>query len=456
MLLKNLILSSRGTKTTFNLEISDDNSTINSIHECDVAELKQSPPSRVIPTLCHPHIHLDKPFLLTSRSDGEALPNYADLALEDGSFSEALSKISTAKTRYTAADLVHRGSQLIAESVRAGVTSMRAFVEVDHATQHRCVEAGVELKKKFADQCYVQLCVFAQDPVINPEKHGPENRELVEEALCKYRDEIDVLGSTPYVEGDGEKQKANIEWAVQTAMHHRLHLDFHLDYNLDENSEPMIWHVIDVLKGKNWTEHAQNKSVVVGHCTRMTLFSNEQMEQLASQIHDAKLPISFVGLPTSDLFMMGRPTAGERVSSRPRGTIQVLEMIRRFKLNACIGINNVGNAFTPWGNVDPLQLASLGVGIYQAGTPKDAELLFECVSARAQEAIGLQDVVVRSIEEDARALFMVVSNDTTIFVQDRDTGVPARQRLSVADMVWDPPELRQRRVIGQVGQLCSD
>lgn len=34
------------------------------------------------------------------------------------------------------------------------------------------------------------------------------------------------------------------------------------------------------------------------------------------------------------------------------------------------------NAFTPHGNCDPLSIASLGVGIYQAGTKQDTEVLY--------------------------------------------------------------------------------
>lgn len=37
----------------------------------------------LIPSLCHPHIHLDKCFLLSH-------PKYADLDIEKGDFSEAL------------------------------------------------------------------------------------------------------------------------------------------------------------------------------------------------------------------------------------------------------------------------------------------------------------------------------------------------------------------------------
>lgn len=446
MLLSNLILPGRGTSNHFDVEISDTSGTITSIKPTTTTS-QDSPPCRVLPTLCHPHIHLDKPFLLTAHNDGEGLPNYSDLALEEGSFAEALSKTSQAKQRYTHEDLIHRGSQLIAESIQAGVTSMRAFVEVDHVTQFKCIEAGIELKRKFADKCCVQLCVFAQDPIMTIEKHGPENRRMVEEALIKFNNDIEVLGSTPYVEADDQKQEQNIDWAIQLAMKYNLHLDFHLDYNLNEDDRPKIWHVVKSLDQAHWTDKMKGKTVVIGHCSRITLFDNETMEQLAQEIHQARLPVYFVGLPTSDLFMMGRPDAGWG-GSRPRGTMQVLELIRTFDLKGCIGINNVGNAFTPWGSCDPLRLASLCVGVYQAGTPKDAELLFECIAALAQEAIGLKDVVVRSLEEGQKALFMVVENDAKI--QFDHISVPARRRLGVADMVWDPPELHKRRVVGQV------
>ncbi|KAJ9650309.1 hypothetical protein H2198_010388 [Neophaeococcomyces mojaviensis] len=449
MLLTNLILPGCGAEDKFDIQISDATNKITTIQPTSHAHLTD-PPSRVIPTLCHPHVHLDKPFLLTSHNTGTDLPNYIDLAPQDGSFSEALANTSKAKERYTHADLIRRGSQLIAESIQAGVTSMRAFVEIDHVTRFKCVEAGIELKRKFAEQCYVQLCAFAQDPVFNAEKHGEENRQLVEEALEKFKGEVEVLGSTPYVEGSEELQKKNVEWATRTAVEHQLHLDFHLDYTLDRKSEPIVWHVVQALKGQKWTQKAKGKKVVVGHCTRLTLFTTDEMTTLAKQIKDAELPISFVGLPTSDLFMMGRPSEDDWGGSRPKGTLPVLELINRFKLNACIGINNVGNAFTPWGSVDPLRLASLCVGVYQAGTPRDAELLFECISALAQSAIGLDDLVVRSLKDGADALFLVISNDKMINIIGQNPCIPARQRVSVADMVWDPPELQQRRVIGKV------
>jgi hypothetical protein len=72
---------------------------------------------------------------------------------------------------------------------------------------------------------------------------------------------------------------------------------------------------------------------------------------------------------------MGRPHEEAGSSERFRGTLQVPQMIKRYGLQAALGVNNVGNAFTPHGGCDPLSVASLGVGIYQAGTKTDAETL---------------------------------------------------------------------------------
>jgi hypothetical protein len=172
----------------------------------------------------------------------------------------------------------------------------------------------------------------------------------------------------------------NVEWMVDLAILNHVHLDFHLDYNLDPHQEPLIWHVLQTLKQKRWNEANPGKTIVLGHCTRLSLFTPQEWQRLSQEI--GSLPVSFVGLPTSDLFMMRTP-------ERTRGTLPIPSMIKDYGLNACIGVNNIGNAFTPQGSCDPLSLACSCVGIYSAGTKEDAEVLYECVSTRAREAIGL-------------------------------------------------------------------
>jgi hypothetical protein len=429
----------------FNIKIL--NNKIHSItaQPAPPASRPQSPPSLLLPSLCHPHIHLDKAFLLTSNTD-----RYRDLAPTTGTFSEALSNTASAKARYDIPDLTFRGAQLIAESVQAGVTSMRAFVEVDHTVGTKCIEAAVALKKRFAKDCFVQICAFAQDPIFSGE-HDYQNRSLLEKALAEFKDEIDVLGTTPYVESDHKTAIRNIEWAVHAALQRNIHLDFHLDYNLDEEQPAAVWDVVRVLSKTEWPRKT-DKTVVLGHCTRLTLFPDPALKRLALEIKRGGFPISFVGLPTSDLYMMGRPGQGEIIGQRPRGTLQAPTLLREpYSLNCAIGINNVGNAFTPWGSADPLRLASLGVGIYHAGTTADAELLYECVSTRARRAIGLESVERLEAREGdsvvAGEWLVFKSNDTEMKMLGSGTMVPRRMRKTVQDVVWDPPVMEERIVL---------
>lgn len=311
----------------------------------------------IAPSLCHAHIHLDKCFLLQD-------PKFSDLQIESGDFKEAMEMTGEAKSRFEEEDLLRRGGQLIEESIRHGVTAMRAFVEVDGVVQMKCLHAGLKLKKQYEDQCEVQICAFAQLPLFSGQDGGAEVRRLMQMAAAE--DGVGAIGSTPYVEDDGPKSKENVRWIARLSMQHVKHLDLHLDYFMEEDKLPLVWDVVKTLKDVGWPESG-GKQVTLGHCTRLSRFREEDWRCLRKEI--AELPLSFVGLPTSDLFMM-------RTSDNLRGTLPIPELIHRYGFNAAISINNVGNAFTPQGNCDPLNLAQLGVGLYQAGTKKDAELLY--------------------------------------------------------------------------------
>ncbi|KAL2352698.1 cytosine deaminase protein-like protein [Cryomyces antarcticus] len=366
-------------------------------------------------SLCHAHIHLDKCFLLQD-------PNYGDLQTTEGSFEEAMSLTSTAKGRFTEEDLLRRGRQLVEESIAFGVTHMRAFAEIDEVVGCACLDASLQLKDEFAGRCDIQVCAFAQLALFS---EGCEtNHSLMERASTMAG--VDVLGSTPYVESDPDKMKKNIETVTRLALRYKKHLDFHLDYSLDREKEPMVWHVLNCLKETQWLKNAEGRRVTLGHCTRLSLFTPEEWRKLKREIGD--LPVSFVGLPTSDLFMM-------RTKTRARGTLRVPELIKDYGIRAAVGVNNVGNWFTPQGSCDPLSVASLGVAVYQDGTQEGADLLYECVSSRAKDAVGFENTTLDlNIGEPA---------DFVIFGREQ---VEWRTRRSVMNIVYDAGHSRRQTV----------
>jgi cytosine/adenosine deaminase-related metal-dependent hydrolase len=275
------------------------------------------------PSLCHAHVHLDKCFLLQD-------PKYSDLQIESGDFQEAMELTGKAKARFDQDDLLRRGRTLIEESISHGVTAMRAFVEVDGGVQFKCIVAGLQLKAEYRDRCEIQLCAFAQLPLFSGADGGEEVRKLM--MIAATMEHIDVLGSTPYVEEGQTKQEANVHWITSLAMDNGKHLDLHLDYFLEEDKQPLIWTALDIFKEHNWPEK-HGKRITLGHCTRLTRFNNEDWAALKQTI--GNLPVHFVGLPTSDLFMM-------RTRENLRGTLPIVDMIQCHGLKGAIAINNVG------------------------------------------------------------------------------------------------------------------
>jgi hypothetical protein len=85
--------------------------------------------------------------------------------------------------------------------------------------------------------------------------------------------------------------------------------------------------------------------VTLGHCTRLSRFEEADRCRLKQEISSCHLQVSFVGLPTSDLFMM-------RTDDMVRRILPVVNMVEKHGFDAAIAINNVGNAFTPQGNCD--------------------------------------------------------------------------------------------------------
>ncbi|GAC97393.1 zinc metallopeptidase [Pseudozyma hubeiensis SY62] len=371
--------------------------------------------------LCHPHVHLDKCYLLDR------------CTLSTGTFSEALTSTSSAKSHFTHDDVRARMRRLVLSSLSHGVTCMRAFVEVDPTVGLMCLEAGIEVKKEFEDKCEVQIVVFAQDAIFYPDDEAKEKemQRLLEEAAT--RPEVDVIGSAPYVEslskrdqeqlderGQNIKQKQqqsrNITHIFELASKYSKHVDFHLDYDLDppgseiDGTQSMIPFVVSLSQQRIWNHSNGNKrSVTVGHCTKLSCFDEHHLDQLASCFSSSPTadvpPISFVALPPSDLYMQGR---SQPYASRSRATLPLLTLSSHPTLqhhtNWAMGVNNVANLFTPQGDADPLALLPTMVGVWQSAKPRDCEVLVGSVNVGVSYIFRLTDsagheLVTQGLEE---------------------------------------------------------
>ncbi|PWN49091.1 Metallo-dependent hydrolase [Violaceomyces palustris] len=335
--------------------------------------------------LCHPHVHLDKGFLL------ERFPP------EDGSFQEALTKTNQAKAAFTLEDLLQRGRRLITTSISHGVTSMRAHVEVDPTVNLVCLEAGLRLQEEFKTRCRINLSVFAQEAIFHSEDKRKEEAtiKLLREAVKQGG--VSCLGSAPYVEKGGmEEERRNIDLIFEMASQAGLDVDFHLDYDLDPSKETNIFYVLEKARAMSWRVRggARRRRVTLGHCTKLSIFSQQDLDRLEEELSRKKRrsdetriggeTISFVSLPNSDIYMQGR---SEPYPTRNRATLPGLDLKER-GIKVSVGINNISNLFQPQGDSDPLALLPLLVGLWQSTRPAHLESLLDMVTLSSLHSAG--------------------------------------------------------------------
>ncbi|KAI6114171.1 Metallo-dependent hydrolase [Pisolithus sp. B1] len=271
------------------------------------------------------------------------------------SLEEALHVTSKAKARFPEhrANLYARASRLVRESVEAGVTIVRAYVEIDRVVGMVCLETALRLKSEWEGICEIQTAAFAQEALFtSADAEAPgENFELLAKALDHPG--VSVVGSAPW----------NIAEILALSKASNLHAHFHMDYNLDAGVEPMVWELIQQMRETGRSRATTgHKRVTVGHATPLGMFSAEEWTTC--------FPLELVSLPQSDLYTMGRPCE-DGTRTVPSGPV-----------------NNIENAFTPQGYLDPLTLASLGVSVFQVAAEPEWRELLHSVTVVAKAAIG--------------------------------------------------------------------
>ncbi|KAF5389173.1 hypothetical protein D9757_003522 [Collybiopsis confluens] len=384
----------------------------------------------LLPSCTHSHIHLDKCFIL----DRCELISGSVITLVICDFKEAMKVTAAAKANFPSdtPDLMRRGRKLIRESVECGVTSMRAHVEIDELAGFSGLDVALQLKKEVELACYVQIAAFAQEALFtNADDINPgRNYGLLVEAA--RREGVEAVGSAPYVEPTVEHARKNIGLIMQLATEMHLHVDFHLDYSLDPNSEPLIYEVIKQAKKRSRSKDEPERRITIGHATRLQLFTPKEWRELRDAIGD--LPITFVGLPNSDLYMQGREYT-EKPLGPPRGTLRVPYLSDNYGLQIAMSVNNVENAFTPNGSVDSLALCALGAAVFQAATVKDVQTLMKSVTITSKLAIGQEGLPLELYPQEGDPADFVILHGTKSLQQ------------AVLNPAYDRTTIRNGRIV---------
>ena len=316
----------------------------------------------VLPGFIEPHIHLEKALL------------HRRMPTQEGTLAEALRLTGILKANQDRTDVLARGRQVLDMAVRAGTVAMRAHPDVDPIQGLIGVETALTLKEEYRALIDLQVVSFPQEGLLC----APGAEALVEEGL---RMGATVVGGVPYVEKTLEDSRRAIDIVFALAEKFNVPADFHADFSVSATDPrfTMAAYIAEKTIAAGMQGH-----VSLGHMTSLGAMSAEAAKPVIEKLAEAR--INVITLPTTDVYLCPRRDAG--------GHLCVLTPIRALRaagVNVAYSSNNVRNAFTPFGNADPLVVGNLLAHVAQFGTLEEQAYVLEMATqnaARVMERVG--------------------------------------------------------------------
>lgn len=307
----------------------------------------------VLPGLIETHIHLDKACIMER------------CALHEGTLGEAIAETAAAKSGFTEADVYRRGARVIERAIAQGTTLMRTHVEIDPGIGLTGFDAVRRLQADYAWALELEICVFPQEGLLN----NPGTEALLCAALERG---ATVLGGCPYMDADPEGQ---IRRLFELARRYDCDLDFHLDFDLEPEGMTVPT-VLACTHASGWQER-----VTIGHATKLSALPPQQLEAVATALAEAGVRVT--ALPSTDLFLGGRGVS----HNVPRG-VAPLARLHACGVTCSISTNNVGNPFTPYGDLSLVRQANLYANVAQLGTAAELAQCLAWITSDSARLLG--------------------------------------------------------------------
>ncbi|WP_313640739.1 amidohydrolase family protein [Paenibacillus sp.] len=314
----------------------------------------------LIPGLIESHIHLDKALIADRKAN------------RSGVLAEALAVTAELKPTFTKEDIEDRARRTLLMLIKNGVTHIRTHSEFDPTQGFTGFEVIMALKEEFKDLVDMQVVAFPQEGIYKM----PGTDTMMIEAMEMG---ADVVGGISYMDPD---PKQHIDHVFELAKQYGKPLDFHQDFKDDFEGSS-----IEYLCDKTIKEGFIGQ-VSVGHLTSLGALEPEQLKPIADKMREAG--ISVMSLPATDLHLGGR-----KDTSKVRRALTPIRALRDAGVNVCIATNNIRNAFTPYGNGDPLQTAMLAVSAAHLGGADDLSTVLPMLTVNPAKALGLTDYGIK-------------------------------------------------------------
>jgi cytosine deaminase len=309
----------------------------------------------VTESFANPHLHLCKVYTL-EMMDEAALKDYhgADM----GKAMTAIELAARVKEKYAEDWIFENARKAVALAGIYGCTHLRAFADVDNKARLEGVKALIRAREEFNGVVELQVVAFAQDGIVRE----PGADELVRQAI---RLGADVVGGIPWI----ELTDADIAEHVRVIFDIADEFDKDVSMLVDDAGDPGLrsleWMALETIR------RGRTGRSLAHHARAMSLYPKPYLQKVASLMKKAGMGL---------------------VSDPHTGPLhaRVRELLEEGVL-VCLGQDDISDAYYPFGRNNMLEVAFLNAHLLWMTTREDMETLYDMITTRAAQAMGIRD-----------------------------------------------------------------
>ena len=304
------------------------------------------------------HLHLCKVYTL-EMMDEAALKDYhgADM----GKAMSAIELAARVKEKYDERWIIKNVRRAMLDAARYGCTHIRAFADVDSKARLEGVKALIRAREEFKGIIDIQVVAFAQDGIVR--ETGA--KELMHQAMALG---ADVAGGIPWIEYTDADIQEHIRVIFDLAVEFNKDVSMLVDDAGDPGLRSLEGMALETIR-RGWTGRS-----LAHHARAMSLYPTPYFQKVAALLKKAQMGV---------------------VSDPHTGPLhaRVRELLNEGCL-VCLGQDDISDAYYPFGRNNLPEVAFLAAHLLWFTAASDIEILYDMVTTRAAQAIGLKNFKV--------------------------------------------------------------
>ncbi|MGC9467241.1 MAG: amidohydrolase family protein [Anaerolineae bacterium] len=301
------------------------------------------------------HLHLCKVYTLTMVGE-EALGSYTGGTM--GGAMTAIEQAAKVKAQYDERWIIENVRKALNLAIRFGNTHIRAFADTDTKAKLEGVKALLRAREEFKGRVELQVVAFPQDGVVR----DPGAEDYVRQAIELG---ADVVGGIPWIEYTDADAQAHIDQMFAIAKAY----DKDVSMLIDDAGDPGL-RTLEMLAVKTIQEGWEGR-VTAQHARAMALYPEPYYRKVEALLKKARIGV------VSD------PQTGP-LYARVRSLYDA-------GVGIALGQDDIADAYYPFGRNNMLEVAFLAAHLMWMTTSQDMEILYDLITTRAAEALGIQD-----------------------------------------------------------------